>query len=97
MFPRQEWHLSRGAFTQAASRRKFCTINAMTIVVQNSATKHYLTEHGNWSPSLAAAKLFSSSYEAFAWCNDHPTHDCDVVLDYGGNQPDWPTHSSSLP
>jgi hypothetical protein len=52
----------------------------MNIVIQNSTTKLYLGEDGNWSSAHGAAKRFSSSYEAFAHCRHHGMPDCTVIL-----------------
>ena len=52
----------------------------MTIVIQNSATNLYFGEDGNWTAAREAAKRFTSSYEAFAYCRHRGMPDCTVIL-----------------
>jgi hypothetical protein len=52
----------------------------MTIVIQNSATNLYFGKDGNWTAAREAAKLFPSSYEAFAYCRHRGMPDCTVIL-----------------
>jgi len=55
-------------------------MGVMTIVIQNSATHLYFGNDGNWTAAREAAKQFSSSYEAFAYCRHRGMPDCTVIL-----------------
>ena len=52
----------------------------MTIVIQNTTTNLYFGQDGNWTAVREAAKRFSSSYEAFAYCRHRGMPDCNVIL-----------------
>jgi hypothetical protein len=52
----------------------------MRIVVENCLTKLYLTAKGTWTTVLAEAKIFSTSFDAFHFCEDHRVPNSHVVF-----------------
>jgi len=60
----------------------------MTVFIQHRNTGDYLSAEGKWVPEARAALTFARSTDAFNHCLEHSLADCDILLHFGGSQPD---------
>jgi hypothetical protein len=54
----------------------------MRIVIQNWITKQFLTEAATWTSVLAQAKAFTTSFDAYHYCEQHAVLNSQVVLQF---------------
>jgi hypothetical protein len=54
----------------------------MRIVIQNWITKQFLTDTASWTPVLAQAKIFTTSFDAYHYCEEHAVPNSQVVLKF---------------
>jgi hypothetical protein len=67
----------------------------MKIVVQNWITKQFLTEIGTWTTALAHAKPFTTTFDAYHYCEDHSVPNSQVILQFDRSRHNIPQRVNS--
>ena len=55
---------------------------SMTIVVQNTVTKEYLSKNGRWLSDGSQARIFASTIDAFYYCHNRGIANSVIMLKF---------------